>query len=68
MSNYGKIDTKNQKFICNTSIDTIHYFSAVASEDPSKVYIAYIGLVFFKKYKQFMSNCLGTVLWRQSLL
>ena len=34
MPNYGSLDTKYQKFMCNTSRDIVRYFSAVASEDP----------------------------------
>ena len=34
MSNYGSLEQKIHKFMCNTFRDIIRYFSAVASEDP----------------------------------
>ena len=33
MSNYGSLDKKIQKCMCNTSRDIICYFSTVANED-----------------------------------
>ena len=47
MSNYGSLDTKSQKCMCNTSRDIIRNFAAVASENKRRILLSVTALSAF---------------------